>query len=74
MPHVNPDLMADRPEVMAAVRTQQLVSSGMDPLHARIAAQRGARDMRDVTCYSSSAYGSDDEKPSGTRRMVFQFR
>ena len=29
MPNVNPDLMADRPEVMAAVRTQQLVSSGM---------------------------------------------
>ena len=47
---------------MAAVRTQQLVSSGMDPLHARIAAQRGARDVRDATGYSSSAYGSEDEK------------
>ena len=68
MPNVNPDLMADRPEVMAAVRTQQLVSSGMDPLHARIAAQRGARDVRDATGYSSSAYGSEDEKPRQGRR------
>ena len=29
MPTVNPDLMADRPEVMAAVRTQQLVSGNL---------------------------------------------
>ena len=40
----------------------------MDPLHARIAAQRGARDVRDATGYSSSAYGSEDEKPRQGRR------
>ena len=69
MPTVNPDLMADRPEVMAAVRTQQLVQGGMDPLHARIAAQRGARDMS-PTGYSSSAYGSDGEEVPTTSRRV----
>ena len=42
---------------MGAVRQQQLERMGVDPLHARIAATRGAREMS-ATGYSSSAYGS----------------
>jgi hypothetical protein len=44
---------------MGAVRQQQLEHMGMDPLHARIAVTRGARDMS-ATGYSSSAYGSGE--------------
>lgn len=43
---------------MSAVRQQQLERQGVDPLHARIAATRGARDQVAATGYSSSAYGS----------------
>ena len=46
---------------MAAVRQQQLISSGMDPTHARIHATRAGRDAQAMG-YSSSAYGSDDDK------------
>ena len=46
---------------MAAVRQQQLISSGMDPTHARIHATRAGRDAQAMG-YSSSAYGSEDEK------------
>jgi len=63
MPQLNPDLMANRPEVMGAVRENQLLAMGMDPLHARIQATRGTRDMSNAAGYSSSAYGSEDEKP-----------
>ena len=40
----------------------------MDPVHARIAAQRGARDMS-PTGYSSSAYGSDGEEVQTKKRV-----
>ena len=53
---------------MGAVRENQLLAMGMDPLHARIQATRGTRDMSNAAGYSSSAYGSEDEKPRRINR------
>ena len=58
---------------MAAVRQQQLISSGMDPTHARIHAQRAGRDAQAMG-YSSSAYGSDDDKQQVSFTLFLSLR
>ena len=58
---------------MAAVRQQQLISSGMDPTHARIHATRAGRDAQAMG-YSSSAYGSEDEKQQVRGKIFPKFQ